>query len=66
MAIPVIDFKTMNVLSVTRCVSEKLETMVLYTNTNKSEGTLCFKCSNEEHDDLAREFKTYLQCVGGE
>ncbi len=64
MAIPVIDFKTMHVLAITRCVSDKLETKVTYLNSYKREDFLYFKCSNEEHDQFASEFKDYLKCVG--
>ncbi len=60
MAIPALDFKSMGVLSITRCVSEKLETKVIYCYPDKCEGVLYFKCSNEEHDTLALEFKKYL------
>jgi hypothetical protein len=61
MAVPALDFKTMQVLSVTRCVSDKLESKVIYRNSAGVDAMLYFKCSNEEHDVLAEDFKNYLK-----
>lgn len=61
MATPAIDFKTLRVLSVTRCVSANLESRVVYRDDMGKNRDLWFKCSNEEHDRLANEFKNYLR-----
>lgn len=60
MSVPAIDFKTLKVLAVTRAVSEALETKVLYLKPDGDTSILYFKCSNEEHDILAKDFKTFL------
>lgn len=61
MSVPALDFKKMGVISITRCDSMSLKTQVLYQQLYGTEGQLVFKCSNEEHDALALEFKQYLE-----
>lgn len=60
MAIPAMDFKTLQVLAVTRCASDRLESRVVYRDDTGKTRDLWFKCSNEEHDKFAVEFKNYL------
>ncbi len=65
MTIPAIDFKTMRVLSVTRSISGKSESVVRYLTTDNRERTLLINCSDEEHDQCANEFKDYLKLLRG-
>jgi hypothetical protein len=42
-------------------VSDNIESRVVYRDDLGKDTNLWFKCSNEEHDKLAEDFKNYLK-----
>lgn len=61
MSIPAINFKDMGVLSITRtCLNKGNQTQIIYKLLGFPESSVYLKCTDEEHDALALEFKQYL------